>query len=206
MRYLIGMDVRDVIRNNLKYALWLTGGYAALADKSKSGSAKYFEQVATGFQGEKDKTPRSLGPKVSASVAEAIGEDPSWMYQEHQDLWGAIGNRENSVPGTKELHSESIEIKAPTNNQLIRDLSDDEATILAALPLSPQKSKKQSNLPKANAGISPEAKNVIDRLCSMEASGSSSPQLIAAIESILDLVAPNASPDGYAGLKNLKPE
>lgn len=92
------MDIKDIIKNNLRYAVWVCGGVDALDERSSAGSAKYFEQVIAGFQGKKDKAPRSLGPQVAAAVAEAIGMEKTWMYQEHPDLWSSMpsGQADNS--------------------------------------------------------------------------------------------------------------
>lgn len=91
MRYLSNMEIRDILKANLQLAVHHFRGVSSLASKCDAGSIKYFEQVLAGFQGPKDKNPRSLGPKVAAAVATAMGKQPQWMYEEHRSEWNACG-------------------------------------------------------------------------------------------------------------------
>lgn len=86
-RYLDAMDVKEIMLNNLRYAVRVFGNTHKLADASPAGSAKYFDQILSGFQGKNDKTPRSMGKKVAEAVAHALGKDSGWMYQPHPELW-----------------------------------------------------------------------------------------------------------------------
>ena len=156
MRYLPGMEIKDVLRNNLRYAVWLSGGYAKLAEKSEKGSAKYFEQVATGFQGKRDKNPRSLGPEVASSVARAIGKEGNWMHQEHPDLWKSVGDDAPVSFETPTAHPSALSSGAPVANprieqilQMVSRADDDQldkviATMRLFIPDSPPQ-QKQSN-------------------------------------------------------------
>lgn len=58
----------------------------------------------------------------------------------------------------------------------------------------------------ADASLSPAARAVIERICAAEGAGASSPQLLQAIEAVLDLAHPRASAGGYSGLDNLHAE
>lgn len=58
----------------------------------------------------------------------------------------------------------------------------------------------------AAASLSPAARAVIERICAVEGAGASSPQLLQAIEAVLDLAHPRASAGGYPGLDNLHAE
>ena len=108
------MDIKDIIKNNLRYAVWVCGGVEALDERSSAGSAKYFEQVIAGFQGKKDKAPRSLGPAVAAAVAEAIGMEKTWMYQEHPDLWSSIPSIQVDAPSRATNAESMVVMNMPT--------------------------------------------------------------------------------------------
>lgn len=84
------MEIRDILVANLKLAIHHHGGIPQLAAKCSAGSIKYFEQIISGFQGPKDKSPRSPGAKVSAAVAAAMGKPPQWMYEKHEDEWSIL--------------------------------------------------------------------------------------------------------------------
>ena len=81
------MDVKDILLNNLRYAVRCFGSTQKLADAAQAGSAKYFDQILAGFQGKNDKAPRSMGKTVAQAVAKALGKDAGWMYQPHPELW-----------------------------------------------------------------------------------------------------------------------
>lgn len=93
-RYLPGMDLKEIMLHNLRYAVRVFGSTQKLADASTAGSAKYFDQVLTGFQGKTDRNPRSLGKKVAEAVGEALGKESGWMFIPHPELW------EDSAGGT----------------------------------------------------------------------------------------------------------
>lgn len=115
------MDIKEILRNNLRYAVWLKGGYSALAENSDGGNEKYFYQIVSGFQGKKDKTPRSLGKDVASAVAAAIGEDKTWMYQEHPELWEKI-DVVNEPPKAKKKSSNVHAIETKTDRA--RDIDE----------------------------------------------------------------------------------
>jgi transcriptional regulator with XRE-family HTH domain len=50
--------------------------------------------------------------------------------------------------------------------------------------------------------ISPRARQLISRIEAAESNGSSSPQLLEALESVLNLALPQVTRDGYSGLKD----
>lgn len=80
------MDNREIRLANLRYAICLFGGTAALAEAAECNK-KYLDQIVQGFQSGKDKNPRKLGDKVSAKIARAMGHEPYWMDQPHPELW-----------------------------------------------------------------------------------------------------------------------
>lgn len=85
--YRYGMDIKEIMRRNLAYAVRQVGGAENLAEKAEAGSRKYFEQILAGYQGKKDKSPRAMGKSVAAAVERAIGKPAGWIYQEHADIW-----------------------------------------------------------------------------------------------------------------------
>lgn len=82
------MNLRAVRLANLRVAISLAGGIDVLADAAQV-SKKYLEQIVTGFQGKKDKTPRSVGNTLADKISVGIGQAPGWMDQPHVDLWRA---------------------------------------------------------------------------------------------------------------------
>ncbi|MER1940633.1 hypothetical protein ABS755_07985 [Castellaniella sp. FW104-16D08] len=85
------MNPREVRRQNLIYAVKIAGGHKELAARVGC-NAKYVEQVMRGFQGPKDKQPRSLGDDLAERIARVILDRPAaWMYQEHPELWDESG-------------------------------------------------------------------------------------------------------------------
>lgn len=91
IRYLQDMEIRDILIANLRYAIARFGSPKALADRTEQGSAKYFEQMVSGFQGKKDRNPRKPGAKVASAVERALGEEAGWMYRPHPNLWAEYG-------------------------------------------------------------------------------------------------------------------
>lgn len=87
--YYSGMENRDIRLNNLKYAIWVCGSIDALAEKADCNK-KYLEQIIQGFQGPKDKNPRSLGNQVAPKIAKAIGQPTHWIDQINGDQWMKI--------------------------------------------------------------------------------------------------------------------
>lgn len=69
-----------------------------------------------------------------------------------------------------------------------------------------KRSPPQTPPPFEPLGMSHRAQSIIERLAELESAGASSPQLLSAIEAVLELVAPVASNDGYPGLNKLRPE
>ena len=82
------MNLRAVRLANLRVAITRAGGIDVLADAAQV-SKKYLEQILTGFQGKKDKNPRSVGNTLAEKLSEAIGESAGWMDQPHPEAWEA---------------------------------------------------------------------------------------------------------------------
>lgn len=82
------MNLRAVRLANLRVAISRAGGIEVLADAAQV-SKKYLEQILTGFQGKKDKNPRSVGNTLAEKLSEAIGEPAGWMDQPHPEAWEA---------------------------------------------------------------------------------------------------------------------
>lgn len=111
MRYRSAMEIRDILVANLKLAIHHHGGIPQLAAKCSAGSIKYFEQIISGFQGPKDKSPRSPGATVSAAVAAAMGKPPQWMYEKHEEEWAKLGaiNEAEKTTGNGSLSAKQIQ-------------------------------------------------------------------------------------------------
>lgn len=82
------MNLRAVRLANLRYAIAEAGGIDVLAELAEV-SKKYLEQILSGFQGKKDKNPRSVGNTLADKISLAIGQQPGWMDQPHPELWDA---------------------------------------------------------------------------------------------------------------------
>lgn len=80
------MNLRAVRLANLRVAISRAGGIDVLADAAQV-SKKYLEQILTGFQGKKDKNPRSVGNTLAEKISEAIGQPAGWMDQPHPEAW-----------------------------------------------------------------------------------------------------------------------
>ncbi|MGB3290966.1 MAG: S24 family peptidase [Burkholderiaceae bacterium] len=83
------MENRDIRLNNLKYAIWVCGSIEALAERAECNK-KYLEQIIQGFQGPKDKNPRSLGNQIAPRIARAIGQPSHWIDQINSEQWMEI--------------------------------------------------------------------------------------------------------------------
>ena len=99
------MNLRAVRLANLRVAISRAGGIDVLADAAQV-SKKYLEQILTGFQGKKDKNPRSVGNTLAEKISEAIGEPAGWMDQPHPEAWEsadqeAYGASESSASSEK---------------------------------------------------------------------------------------------------------
>jgi hypothetical protein len=96
------MNLRAVRLANLRVAITRAGGIDVLADAAQV-SKKYLEQILTGFQGKKDKNPRSVGNTLAEKLSEAIGEPAGWMDQPHPEDWEAADREAygTSAPGSE---------------------------------------------------------------------------------------------------------
>lgn len=92
-------------------------------------------------------------------------------------------------------------------------LFDESAPMTSGLLPSPdtqtESNKAESNQEESSSfsseqQISTSARKIIERIVSAESSGSSSPQLLHALEALLDLALPEASHDDYAGIQPTK--
>jgi transcriptional regulator with XRE-family HTH domain len=108
----------------------------------------------------------------------------------------------NPEKRTKPTHANMVGIHHHTDasmDWLINDESD---------LVNIYRSETKSTTPDSNTRrvISPHARRLISRIETAESSGSSSPQLLAALEAVLDLAQPVATKDGYKGLDDLPAE
>lgn len=95
--YYLIMENRDIRLNNLKYAIWACGSIEALAEKAECNK-KYLEQIIQGFQGPKDRNPRSLGNRVAPKIAKAIGQPSHWIDQINSEQWMEIDSNDFLTP------------------------------------------------------------------------------------------------------------
>lgn len=101
------MNLRAVRLANLRVAISLAGGIDVLAGAAQV-SKKYLEQIVTGFQGKKDKNPRSVGNTLADKISVAIGQTPGWMDQPHPDLWDSLEIDSSAAPPEIEQFGEDV--------------------------------------------------------------------------------------------------
>jgi hypothetical protein len=88
--YKSSMDNKAIRHLNLRLLTTAAGSHASLAEQCDL-SAKYLDQVLTGFQGKADREPRGLGKMAARALERGTGHSIGWMDERHDDEWAAAG-------------------------------------------------------------------------------------------------------------------
>jgi hypothetical protein len=81
------MEIKQIRIRNLERLIESFGGVDGLIKTADTNgqtiSEKYIEQILGGFQGSRDKSPRSIGHKFARKLELGCGKPEGWMDQDH---------------------------------------------------------------------------------------------------------------------------
>ena len=76
------MNNKEIRLKNLLLLIDEAGGLSLLAERCDTDYA-YLAQIKNGWKGEKDKTPRGVGPGLARKLEAGMRKPPGWMDQRH---------------------------------------------------------------------------------------------------------------------------
>jgi hypothetical protein len=91
------MDIREIRRQNLAILIAEADGIPELARRSDANET-YLRQILSGFQGEKDKSPRKVGDQLARKLEIGMSKPVGWMDITHQ---GAEAAANDEFPSDK---------------------------------------------------------------------------------------------------------